>query len=82
MQGLYRINARQVLNRADRDIDKTSAKVFNIIRTLLLKYYAALGKIGDYRQKMLEQVDLETPVIRPVSLYEADTTVKTAARVV
>jgi len=54
MQGLYRINARQVLNRADRDVDKTSAKVFNITETLLLKCYAALEKTEDYRRKMLE----------------------------
>ena len=82
MQGLYRINARQVLNRVDKNVDETSIKMFDITETLLLKCYAALGKTEDYRQKMLEQVDPGTPVIRPVSPYKADTTVKTAARVV
>jgi len=82
MQGLHRINARQVLDRADGDVDETSAKVFDITGTLLLKCHAALGKTGDYRRKMLGQVDPGTPVIRPVGPYEADTTVKTAARVV
>ena len=71
-----------MLDCVDKNVDETSAKVFNIIGTLLLKCYAALGKIGDYQRKMLGQVDLGTPVIRPVGLYEADTTVKTAARVV
>jgi len=82
MQGLHRINARQVLDRADGDVDETSAKVFDITGTLLLKCHAALGKTGNYRRKMLGQVDPGTPVTRPVGPYEADTTVKTAARVV
>ena len=48
MQRLYCINARQVLNRIDKDVDETSAKVFDITETLLLKCYAALEKTRDY----------------------------------